>query len=230
MTRRRALVSLTFDDGTQDHADVARLLAGRGLSATFYVSSNLIGSTPDYLTWDELAELAALGHEIGGHTSNHPDLTTLEPEAATEQVAGDRARLAASGLEPITFAYPYGAQNPAVRELVARAGYVCGRRAWGLAANAEDRERPVVESLTPPDLYALRTYPSIENGTTLEDLKRIVGVAAEQRGWLPLVLHKISEGSWTYELSASIFEPFVDWLVESQERVAVTTIAAALGR
>ena len=223
-------MSLTFDDGTQDHVDVARLLAAHGLSATFYVSSSLIGSTPGYLTWPEVSEIAELGHEIGGHTSNHADLTTLTPDAAAEQVGGDRERLAAKGINALTFAYPYGAENASVRQAVAEAGYLCGRRAWGLAADAEDRERPVVESNPPSDPYALRTHPSIENGMTLEDLKRIVLLAAEKRGWLPLVFHKISEGTWTYELSSTVFEPFIDWLVEGQERVAVRTIAGAIGK
>ncbi len=179
MRKRQPVVSLTFDDGTSDHIEVARLLADRGLTATFYVSSGLVGSSPEHLTWDEVAEIAALGHEIGGHTSNHPDLVTLDEEAAFAQISDDRQALTRHGVEPITFAYPYGSQNDGVRALVARAGYGYGRRAWGLAAvGDDDRDRPLVESVPPPDAYALRTYPSIENGTTLAELKGIVERAA----------------------------------------------------
>lgn len=231
MRKRQPVVSLTFDDGTSDHIEVARLLADRGLTATFYVSSGLVGSSPEHLTWDEVAEIAALGHEIGGHTSNHPDLVTLDEEAAFAQISDDRQALTRHGVEPITFAYPYGSQNDGVRALVARAGYGYGRRAWGLAAvGDDDRDRPLVESVPPPDAYALRTYPSIENGTTLAELKGIVERAREHRGWVPLVLHKISEGTWTYELSAGVFEPFVDWLAAGRDRVPVATISAALRR
>jgi peptidoglycan/xylan/chitin deacetylase (PgdA/CDA1 family) len=230
MRKRRPLVSLTFDDGTRDHLDVARLLADRDLAATFYVSSGLIGSSPEQLTWDAVSEIAELGHEIGGHTSHHPDLVTLDEEAALAQVADDRRQLIAHGIDPVTFAYPYGSQNVTVRALVARAGYTCGRRAWGLAADADDLERPLVESVPPPDRYALRTYPSIENGTTLDDLKHVVERARQRRGWIPLVLHKITEGPWSYELSATIFEPFVDWLAAERNNVPVATIASALRR
>lgn len=223
-------MSLTFDDGTRDHIDVARLLADRGLTATFYVSSAIVGSSPEWLTWDEVSEIAALGHEIGGHTSNHPDLVTLDEDAAFAQVADDRRQLTSHGLDPVTFAYPYGSQNDAVRALVARSGYTYARRAWGLAAEGDDRERPLVESVQPSDPFAVRTYPSIENGTTLDDLKRIVERARERRGWIPLVLHRITEGTWTYELSVTVFEPFVDWLAAEQDRVPVTTMARALGR
>ncbi len=231
MRKRRPIVSLTFDDGTGDHIEVARLLADRGLPATFYVSSGLIGSSPEHLTWDEVTEIAALGHEVGGHTSNHPDLATLDEDAAFAQIADDRQTLRAHGLDPVTFAYPYGSQNDAVRALVARSGYLYGRRAWGLAAvGADDDKQALVESVPPPDPYALRTYPSIENGTTLDELKAIVERAARRRGWIPLVLHKISEGTWTWELSATIFEPFVDWLARGQDRVPVATVATALRR
>ena len=219
MRKRRPLISLTFDDGTSDHVHIGRLLAARGLVATFYISSEIIGSSPEHLTWADVAELAELGHEVGGHTSNHPDLVTLDSDVAFAQIADDRTQLAAHGVEPLSFAYPYGSQNAEVRELVARAGYACGRRAWGLAAAAGDRERPIVESVPPEDPYAIRTYPSIENGTTLEDLKRVVEEAAAKRGWIPLVFHRISEGTWTYELSAAVFEPFVDWLAAGQDRV-----------
>jgi peptidoglycan/xylan/chitin deacetylase (PgdA/CDA1 family) len=230
MRRRRPLVSLTFDDGTRDHLDVARLLADRGLTATFYISSAIVGSSPEWLTWDDVAEIAALGHEIGGHTSDHADLVTLDEDAAFAQVADDRRQLTLQGLDPVTFAYPYGSQNDAVRALVARAGYTCARRAWGLAADADDRDRPPVESVPPSDPFALRTYPSIENETTLDDLRRVVERARQRRGWIPLVFHKITEGTWTWELSATTFHPFVDWLAAGQDRVPVGTIADALQR
>lgn len=149
MSKRRPLISLTFDDGTCDHADVGRLLAARGLAATFYASSELVDSSRDHLTWENVTELVALGHEVGGHTSNHPDLVTLEPDVAFAQIAEDRLQFAAHGVEPLSFAYPYGSQNPAVRELVSRAGYASGRRAWGLAGAADDRDRPAVEPIPP---------------------------------------------------------------------------------
>ena len=42
--RRKAVVSLTFDDGTADQLAAARLLARHGIAGTFYVNSNLIAA------------------------------------------------------------------------------------------------------------------------------------------------------------------------------------------
>ena len=112
---------------------------------------------------------------------------------------------------------------------MARAGYAYGRRAWGLAGAADDRDRSAVESNPPDDPYAIRTYPSIENGATLAELTGIVERAVAKGGWIPLVFHMISEGSWTYELSAAVFEPFVVWLA-AQDRVAIATVATASSR
>ena len=90
----------------------------RGLAGTFYVNSNLVGSAPDRLDWDDVAAIAALGHEIGGHTSDHLDLTTLTPVEALAQIERDRTMLGARGQRPVSFAYPFGAFDPEVERLV----------------------------------------------------------------------------------------------------------------
>ncbi|MGZ4335179.1 MAG: polysaccharide deacetylase family protein [Gaiellaceae bacterium] len=57
--RRKTVLSLTFDDGTADHLPVVRLLAERGIGATFYLNSNRVGSDPG------LASVAAESHLSG---------------------------------------------------------------------------------------------------------------------------------------------------------------------
>ena len=226
--RRHAVTSLTFDDGSRDHRAVAELLADRGMTATFYVNSNLVGSVPDLLDWDDVTAIAELGHEIGGHTSDHLDLTTLAPDEGYAQIAGDRAMLIARGHRADSFAYPFGAIDARVERLVEEAGYAAARRAWGLTAESSPHDRDAVESLPPRQRYAIRTIPSIENGASLDVLKRCVTRAARRGGWLPLVFHRISVGSSTYEFAPSIFERFIDWLRDEQRRVSVETVARVL--
>lgn len=63
-----------------------------------------------YMSWDEVKSMASDGFELGGHTVNHPVLSTLEPAAAAREVEEGRAALATelgdSALE--SFAYPFG--------------------------------------------------------------------------------------------------------------------------
>jgi peptidoglycan/xylan/chitin deacetylase (PgdA/CDA1 family) len=78
-------VSLTFDDTEDEQLDAAAVLEAHGLVGTFYVNSpRLHQSSAGADDWLSVADVQAMqqrGHEIGGHTLSHPDLTSLsEPE------------------------------------------------------------------------------------------------------------------------------------------------------
>lgn len=120
----RAVV-ITFDDGAADNFAAAfPVLRRDGLTATFLVVTGWVG-TPGYLTWDQVAQLAAAGMTIGAHTRTHPYLDRLAPAAAQAEIAGARADLQAHlPGRPITvFAYPYGHTTPALERQAAQAGY-----------------------------------------------------------------------------------------------------------
>jgi peptidoglycan/xylan/chitin deacetylase (PgdA/CDA1 family) len=72
----------------------------------------------------QVREWLAAGHQIGSHTLTHPWLTRLSPAAAREEIFASKKRLEdAFGVPVGHFCYPYGDWNPAVRDLVAEAGY-----------------------------------------------------------------------------------------------------------
>jgi peptidoglycan/xylan/chitin deacetylase (PgdA/CDA1 family) len=219
-SRRKPIVSLTFDDATADHLEAGRLLANHGLRGTFYVNSNLIGSE-GRLGWEGVRELTASGHEIGGHTSDHVDLSGAAEDEASAQIVDDRRALWERGLDPRSFAYPYGALNETARALVAAAGYASARRAWGLAG---DSGHALTEQLPPADAYAIRTVPSFERGTTLDQLRGFVLRGEAAGGWLPLVFHGVTTGEGAYDLTRDVFRPFVKWLSERLDRDEVRTV------
>ena len=41
------------------------------MHGTFYLNSGRLGTNSYYMTWDQIADLAADGNEIGGHTVDH---------------------------------------------------------------------------------------------------------------------------------------------------------------
>ena len=79
-------------------------------------------ATPRFAGWDDLAGLAATGHEIGGHTTTHRRLAGLTAGELEAEVAGGhalaRARL---GLQARWFAFPFGdaddVDGPALRSV-----------------------------------------------------------------------------------------------------------------
>ncbi|BDG08190.1 polysaccharide deacetylase family protein [Anaeromyxobacter paludicola] len=74
--------------------------------------------------WPEARALEAAGVELGGHTVSHAVLANLPPARARAEIEGSFRDLAERlGHRPRHFAYPNGYHTPAVRRMVAEAGY-----------------------------------------------------------------------------------------------------------
>jgi peptidoglycan/xylan/chitin deacetylase (PgdA/CDA1 family) len=72
----------------------------------------------------DVRELIAAGWELGAHTMTHPDLTTLDAAALTEEVAGSRKLLRKRFSVAVdAFCYPAGKYDGTVIAAVEKAGY-----------------------------------------------------------------------------------------------------------
>ena len=137
-------VLVTFDDGYRDTlTNAAPALVERGMSATTYVTTGVVGSVSPggdpMLTWPQIGELAGMGHEIGAHSQTHPQLDTLSVGAMRREIAGSRARLqAGTGLPIESFAYPHGYSDARVRRAVREAGYTSAASVKNALSSPED--------------------------------------------------------------------------------------------
>jgi peptidoglycan/xylan/chitin deacetylase (PgdA/CDA1 family) len=123
----RRPVLITFDDGYRDvlyHA--APVLVRLHMPATAFVITDRVGGPdPSFLNWPELRDLERDGFAIGSHTVHHLDLTTLSPAQARLELNESRQTLQKRlGVSVDFFAYPAGAEDPAVVQLVRKAGYL----------------------------------------------------------------------------------------------------------
>src|SRR5207249_1167423 len=107
--------------------------------ATVFVVSSHLGGTN---TWDqgkvpqaglmgakEIEKMQEWGVAVGSHSVSHRLLTELASDEAWREIAGSRSALERVLKTNIrSFSYPYGRSNPALRDMVAQAGYVgaCG--------------------------------------------------------------------------------------------------------
>ena len=123
-------VTFSFDDGVNQDRRFVDILNKYGLHGTFNLISSKLGShnSPkmkngkmiDYskVEPDEIRKLYR-GHEIAGHTLEHPDLTELSDSDVIRQVEEDRLALSKfAGYEVVGFAYPYGAYDERIIKLI----------------------------------------------------------------------------------------------------------------
>ncbi len=78
------------------------------------------------MTWAQLRDLRAQGHEIGSHSLSHPLLTQLPEENLAQEVAGSKRVLEEKlGSSVHSFCYPNGEFDQRVTRAVATVGYRC---------------------------------------------------------------------------------------------------------
>jgi peptidoglycan/xylan/chitin deacetylase (PgdA/CDA1 family) len=81
------------------------------------------------LSWEQIAEMASQGIEIGSHTLTHPILTTLDAPGIRRELADSRARIETQLRRPVTLlAYPVGGRG-AFNENIAAMAHDIGYRA-----------------------------------------------------------------------------------------------------
>lgn len=135
-------VVITFDDGFSDQLPVIGLLQKYNMRATFYLILGhdqpgfCLGINADrdpttahcadsYMSWAEVKTLDASGiAEIGAHTMDHFNLTSLSEADQREQIVESKLELERGlGHSVTTFAYPYGSYNAVSIAIVQAAGF-----------------------------------------------------------------------------------------------------------
>jgi peptidoglycan/xylan/chitin deacetylase (PgdA/CDA1 family) len=220
------IVTLGFDDGTATQYEHRMLLSERGIPATFYVNTGKLGQ-PGYMTWDDVATMAAEGHEIGGHTLNHAHLAGLSDTQQRAEICDDRAHLVARGYAAVSFAYPHGADDESAQSIVQSCGYRSARTTRGIDWPTCD---VCAETLPPRFAFATRALQT--NSTASHaDLQHAVTNARRPPGtWLQIVFHDICDGCDYHGTSAATLATFLDWLKAEQSagRIVLRTAAQAI--
>lgn len=112
-------VALTFDDGPTPYTDrLVDVLQDAGAKATFFMIGNKVAANPD-----GARRVAQAGMEIGNHTWEHPNMTTIPAQFVPAQFArANEAIAAATGQTPTLWRPPGGLTNDAVNAVAARDG------------------------------------------------------------------------------------------------------------
>lgn len=107
----RKYVALTFDDGPgPDTPAVLAELKRLGVPATFFVLGAKVQENPE-----TFRQVVADGHEVGVHTWDHKDMTSLKPAQQKEEIATTAGQiLSVGGVASRLFRAPYGSVSPSV--------------------------------------------------------------------------------------------------------------------
>ncbi len=131
---RRNSVSLTFDDGTEDHVQVGEELAQRGMVGIFFIPAVKVG-TLGRLSFQQVRELHALGHILGSHSfSDVPLRNGMARQQVQRELGDSKAFLEnALGTDVLYFAPPGGIGCRWLGRELERYGYQASRSmVWGI--------------------------------------------------------------------------------------------------
>lgn len=200
------IVSLTFDDGYDEHARVAApVMARYALRGTAYVIPDLVGSR-DYAGLEELHVLRdRFGWEVAAHHQvPFTDFDAAQLEAA---VLGVQRYLVANGFAggATHLAYPLGRHDPSVVLPLVRKYFTTARIAGAGP-----------ETLPPADRHRLRVV-NVLNTTTPDQIARAVARAQRHHEWLILMFHfLVEEPELETEYGVKDFEAVVRAIRQSE--------------
>ncbi len=124
-------VVLTFDDAVKSHRTfVGPLLKELGFHATFFVTHRWMPDKANFMSWSDIAELHAMGFEIGNHSWTHADFSTprnaarLEAELSLVEYELNRVKVP----KPVSFAWCGNTFGPEAIAVLRRCGYKFARR------------------------------------------------------------------------------------------------------
>lgn len=220
---RSAAVSLTFDDGSEDHVKiVAPALDRRGLKGTFNVIPGSWRTTPDLFP-AEFAAMAHNGHELASHTMHHRicviRTAAEDPGNANfhslDELSRDCAAVKAvlAAFQPdrpvVTFCYPHGQWTRETAQVLA-AHFLSARLSTA---------GPSVNPPSPPNMYALLSCDAGNDGEgptgwarydyAYRRLTEFRDAAVQAGGWVIEEYHDISAPAYG-ALSADAFEKHLD--------------------
>ena len=223
-------VAITIDDAYRPVYEVAHPILSRydAPYTVFVATDGVDEAIPDYMTWDQMRELAADGAAFANHGAAHASLIDRSQSGGDHgaRVRRDiergmaRLREELSPLERV-FAYPYGEFNEAVTEVLEELGYAV---AFGQHSGATG---PMSR------LLALPRYPINEAFASISDFRmrvrslplpveRVEPPENEIRTRLPLVEFELPGGIDSGDFSGlACFvggqgRVTVDWLVPNE--------------
>jgi len=180
----RPIVSFSFDDCPKSAVENGlRKLETEGWKSTVYIASKLLGITNHlglHMDADDVESVYNAGHEIGGHSFSHFDLSEMPLDCAIKDVIKNRTVMSSLKIPRCTtFAYPYGQTTVEIKKHLSK-------EYEGLRGISPG---PMIGKV---DLNQVRSTP-LFTGKPCEEAVRQIHALKGQNAWLTLFTHDVRE-------------------------------------
>jgi peptidoglycan/xylan/chitin deacetylase (PgdA/CDA1 family) len=206
---RRPIASITFDDFPKSAwVQGGPILARHKARGTYYTAGGFCGRTVngmEFYDGDDLAALAAAGHEIACHGFAHqptPSLATAE----LEKDAGRNAEFLKpflNGGAPASYAYPFGAVSLRTKKFYAPR-----------FTNVRGVHPGVNEGRV--DLAQLNAVSLESRCWDKDGIRRAIARVLHNQGWIVLYTHDVSDNPSPYGSTPAMLSDALDMVAEAR--------------
>ncbi|MFK5978995.1 MAG: polysaccharide deacetylase family protein [Rhizobiaceae bacterium] len=206
-----AVVSFSFDDfPVSAFNNAGAVLEKYGMNATYYVASNLMGTTSDGMaicTQENVRDTFDSGHEIGCHTFAHLDCQSVLAGALEDDLkASSQAIKGLTGIIPSSFAFPFGKISFASRNIVSKHFRV----ARGISGGVNYGNC---------DLLNLRANSIYSASFLMSKNRALLQEAQRKKGWLIFYTHDVTSNPGNFGCTLDEFTQVVELVAQSGVKV-----------
>jgi peptidoglycan/xylan/chitin deacetylase (PgdA/CDA1 family) len=203
------VISITFDDGYDEHYKAAEIMSKYGFRGTAYIIPRAIGQA-NYMNLHQLVDLQVkYGWDVAAH--HEKPFTDMSPDELESSIMGVQRYLIENefGDGAAHLAYPLGKQNVSVVRPLVRKHFATAR----VAAKGP-------ETLPPADPHLLRVF-NVTHETTPQQIGEAAQQARQNKEWLILMMHYLVGGEATDLLQYTLadFKLMLDEIEKTQVRV-----------
>lgn len=155
----------------------------RDIPGTIFVVTGLVGSTPEFMSWDDVRSLQRDGWEVGSHSHSHAQMSQATDAEIEMELGVSAAQIyRATGVYPVTFASPFGDHDARVVNR-ARLYYDAHFLGWGnMGKNPFDQT----------DHFQINRK-QVANTRTAEDICAEMERAGREGYWQVYIWHWVTE-------------------------------------
>ena len=200
------MVTLSFDDSwLSQYTTALPIVEAAGIKATFYLTTEPIQKFwSGFMTTAQVKDLVVRGHEIGGHTVTHNNLTNLSSSKVTQELVNSKNYLQnLTGASVTALAYPYGAYSNTVKNAAKNAGYTTARSVEEDTLNLPTTDKLVLKGLIP------------ELNTPMSQVKAAIDEAKAKKQWLIIGLHEINNSGDQYSNTPAQLQEIVNYITST---------------